>query len=198
MSYKADDRCRKCGPVGNGACRGTGRYGEPGYFDDYENFHPDQPPVDDSYEREQREKQKELKAELRQQRLEEEAEQRRREVQSRSAPQPQPDPGLGALPVVAGIFAGIAAAKASGERKRRMSPPPVRPRPQTNDTATSAQEWLLALVALAWLIAAGYLGVTALFGAGSWLRLFLFLGGSVVLFFFSCFLSVLFDRRGGR
>ena len=74
MSYRADDRCRKCGPVGNGACRGTGRYGEPGYFDNYDNFHPDPEPEDDSYYREQEREKKEVRAELRQQKREAEAE----------------------------------------------------------------------------------------------------------------------------
>ena len=124
MAYKADEYCRRTGPVGNGASRGTGRHGEPGYFDDYGYFIPDPEPVEDSYYREQKAKQEELKAELRQRKQEEEAAQRRREVRSNSAPQPE-DSGLGALPVAAGIFVGIAAAKAARERKRRMSPPSV-------------------------------------------------------------------------
>lgn len=99
MAYRADDRCRKSGPVGNGASRGYGRYGEPGYFDDYGYFNPDPEPVDDSYEREQRAKREEVRAELRQRKLEDEAEQRRREVQSRSAPQPNRTPTWGRCPL---------------------------------------------------------------------------------------------------
>lgn len=208
MSYKADKYCRKVGPVGNGACRGFGHYNEPGYFDDYENFHPDLV-QDDFYEREQREKQKEEQAELRQQKLEDEAEQRRREVQARSArqaAQPEPDPGLGALPVVAGIFAGIAAAKAAGERKRRMSPPPVaappqaRPQPQPQPRLpktgpSSVWDTLGPLLVLVILIAVGVTGVLALLGRVAWSRFFLTLGLGFLAFVLACFVSVMMERK---
>ena len=201
MSYKADKYCRKVGPVGNGACRGFGHYNEPGYFDDYENFHPDQPPVDDSYEREQREKQKEREAELRQQKLEDEAEQRRREVQARSArqaAQPEPDPGLGALPVVAGIFAGIAFAKAAGARRR--SRPQARPQPQPQPRLpktgpSSVWDTLGPLLVLVILIAVGVTGVLALLGRVAWSRFFLTLGLGFLVFVLACFLSVMMERK---
>lgn len=206
MAYKADKYCRKVGPVGNGASRGFGRYNEPGYFDDYENFHPDPPTVDDSYERERREKQREREAELRQQKLEDEAEQRRREVQARSArqaAQPEPAPGLGALPVVAGIFAGIAAAKAAGARRRsrpQAAPPQVQPQAQPQPRlpktgSSSIVDTLGALLVLVIFIVVGVTGVMALFGRVSWFRFFLTLGLGFLVFVLSCFAAVMLERK---
>ena len=181
MAYKADEYCRRTGPVGNGASRGTGRHGEPGYFDDYGYFIPDPEPVDDSCYREQKAKQEELKAELRQRKQEEEAAQRRREVRSNSAPQPE-DSGLGALPVAAGIFVGIAAAKAARERKRRMSPPsvaaPQKPPAKQDDTEGPLAVYCYFLITGGF-IAVCVFGLLALFAHGSWLR---FLGSGLLLF----------------
>lgn len=203
MAYRADDRCRKSGPVGNGASRGYGRYGEPGYFDDYGYFNPDPEPVDDSYEREQRAKREEVRAELRQRKLEDEAEQRRREVQSRSALQPEPDPDLGALPVVAGIFVGIAAAKAAGARRRsrpQAAPPQVQVQPQPQPRlpktgSSSIWDTLGPLLLLVILIVVGVTGALALFGKVAWSRFFLTLGLGFLVFVVSCFMAAMTEGK---
>lgn len=203
MAYKADEYCRRTGPVGNGASRGTGRHGEPGYFDDYGYFIPDPEPVDDSYEREQRAKREEVRAELRQRKLEDEAEQRRREVQSRSAPQPEPDPDLGALPVVAGIFVGIAAAKAAGARRRsrpQAAPPQVQVQPQPQPRlpktgSSSIWDTLGPLLLLVILIVVGVTGVLALFGKVAWSRFFLTLGLGFLVFVVSCFMAAMTEGK---
>lgn len=160
MAYRADDRCRKSGPVGNGASRGFGRYNEPGFFDDYGYFNPDPEPVDDSYSREQKEKQKELKAELRQRKHEEEAAHRRRTAQSTPVSQPV-DSGLGALPIVAGIFVGLFMAEHDAKNRRQRqsaySPPPPPAKKEEQEGGV-----LDAIAGLVFLFLIGRLAVLAL------------------------------------
>lgn len=160
MAYRADDRCRKSGPVGNGASRGFGRYNEPGFFDDYGYFNPDPEPVDDSYSREQKEKQKELKAELRQRKQEEEAAHRRRTAQSTPVSQPV-DSGLGALPIVAGIFVGLFMAEHDAKNRRQRqsaySPPPTPAKKEEQEGGV-----LDAIAGLVFLFLIGRLAVLAL------------------------------------
>lgn len=175
MAYRADDRCRKTGPVGNGACRGLGRYGEPGFFDDYENFHPDPEPVDDSYSREQKEKQKELKAELRQQKLKEEQEAHRRGA-ARSNPASQPvDSGLVALPIVAGIFAGLFMAEHDARNRRQRqaaySPPPIPAKKEEQEGGVL--DTIAGFVFLFLIVRLAFLALMMLFGNCTLLRLLL-------------------------
>lgn len=177
MAYKADEYCRRSGPVGNGASRGYGRYNEPGHFDDYGYFIPDPQPQqpDPYYEEKAKREAEEAEERVRKQKEEAEEAQRRRQAQSDAAQQPEPS-GLGALPIVAGIFVGIAAAKAESERKRRMSPPPVvtpqkAPAKQDDtDGPLAVYCYLLFTVAV---IAVFFFGLMALFFRGSWLRFLL-------------------------
>lgn len=197
MAYRADDRCRKCGPVGNGACRGTGRYNEPGYFDDYGNFIPDPEPVDDSYYREQKEKEKEIRAELRRQKQEDEAEAARIR-QSNSAPQPaQPDPGMGIFAVIMGALTGVALAKAN-RRNRPQAPfqPQVSSRPQLPKTGSSSDgDAVGGVLVLLIFFAVGAVGVMALLGKVAWSRFFLALGLGFLAYVLICVVGALMERK---
>lgn len=198
MSYKADDRCRKCGPVGNGACRGYGRYGEPGHFDNYDNFHPDPEPEDDSYYREQEREKEEVRAELRQQKREAEAEEAR-ERQSRSASQaaqPKQDSGMGGLAILLGALAGIALARESRKNRPQAVSYQPQPRPQLPKTgSSSAGDALGGVLVLLVIFAVGIVGVMALFGRVAWSRFFLALGLGFLAYVLICVVGALMERK---
>ena len=182
MSYKADDRCRKCGPVGNGASRGFGRYNEPGYFDDYGNFHPDPEPEPDPPPKKR---------------------ERPRVIDEPPVPsqparkpvQPEPEPGMGGAAILLGALTGIILARKERGSRPRPAPAPVPPpRPKADGNLGEA---LLGLLLLAYLIGGGVLAVRALFG-GPWLHFFIYLGLGVLVFLLLCCLTALKNRKSRK
>ena len=110
---------------------------------------------------------------------------------------------MGALPVVAGIFVGIAAAKAAGARRRsrpQAAPPQVQVQPQPQPRlpktgSSSIWDTLGPLLLLVILIVVGVTGVLALFGKVAWSRFFLTLGLGFLVFVVSCFMAAMTEGK---
>ncbi len=177
---KADKYIERTGPTGNGYSRIHDRKtGRDGYIDNYGNVVLDPEPRDDP--------------EPKQSSFEDDPEFQARLQSTRqpggdhyakggpSAGAPQKDPGLGVLPILAGIFAGIAMAdhdaKARRQRQSAYSPPPA-PAAKEEDKSGA----LDTIVGLALLLLLGRLALLALmtlFGGCTIPRFLLNLAGTL-------------------